>query len=291
MIRKAVIPVAGWGTRVLPATKSLPKPMLPLADLPTIHYIVEEAVAAGIEHIVFVTSRHMRAIEDYFDENPELNTVLAAKQNNTMLERLRQIESMAHFSFVRQPSPRGLGHAVLMAREIIGDEPFAVMLGDDLMINDNGPNCLRQLIDVFAQRGDGSVLGTMRVPEADVSKYGVIAGDPITDKLMRVRGLVEKPSREEAPSNQAVIGRYVLMPEIFAALDMTTTGRGGEIQLTDALCLLLNKQPIYAYAFDGVRYDTGDTIGWLTTSIAYTLRRPDLAPALKAYLRDLQLGE
>lgn len=291
MIRKAVIPVAGWGTRVLPATKSLPKPMLPIADLPTIHYIVEEAVAAGIEHIVLVTSRHMRAVEDYFDENPELNNVLAAKQNTKMLDRLRHIESMARFSFVRQPTPRGLGHAVLMAREIIGDEPFAVMLGDDLMINDDGPNCLRQLINVFEQQGDGSVLGTMRVPEADVSKYGVIAGDPLTDKLMRVRGLVEKPPRDEAPSNQAVVGRYVLTPEIFAALDLTPTGRGGEIQLTDALCLLLNKQPIYAYAYDGVRFDTGDTVGWLTTSIEYTLRRPDLAPALKAYLRQLQLGD
>ncbi len=288
-IRKAVIPVAGWGTRVLPATKSVPKPMLPLADLPTIHYIVEEAVMSGVEHVIFVTSRHMRAIEDYFDENPELTRLLESKRNDTMIERLRAIERMARVSFVRQPQPRGLGHAVLMARDMIGDEPFAVLLGDDLVVNDARP-CLRQLIDVFEREG-GSVIGVMRVPEAEVSRYGVVAGDPVGERLTRVRGLVEKPERGEAPSNLAVIGRYVLTPQIFDALMVTPPGKGGEIQITDAMALLLDRQPLFAYEFEGERFDTGDTVGWLTTSVAYALRRPDLAPGIKAYLRTLALDE
>jgi len=291
MIRKAVIPVAGWGTRVLPATKSLPKPLLPVADLPTIYYVVEEAVASGIEHIIFVTSRHMRAVEDFFDENLELNGVLAAKHNNDMLARLHAIESMAKFSFVRQSSPRGLGHAVLMASEIIGNEPFAVMLGDDLVVNDGGDPCLKQLIDTSAQGNNSSVLGVMRVPLPDVAKYGVVAGDQVAPKVTRVRGMVEKPTPDEAPSNLAVIGRYILTPEIFEAIRRTPVGKGNEIQLTDALCLLLSLQPIYAYEYDGIRYDTGDTVSWLTTSIAYTLRRPDLAPGVKEYLRTLDLSD
>ena len=291
MIRKAVIPVAGWGTRVLPATKSLPKPLLPVADLPTIYYVVEEAVASGIEHIIFVTSRHMRAVEDFFDENLELNGVLAAKHNNDMLARLHAIESMAKFSFVRQSSPRGLGHAVLMASEIIGNEPFAVMLGDDLVVNDGGDPCLKQLIDTSAQGNHSSVLGVMRVPLPDVAKYGVVAGDQVAPKVTRVRGMVEKPTPDEAPSNLAVIGRYILTPEIFEAIRRTPVGKGNEIQLTDALCLLLSLQPIYAYEYDGIRYDTGDTVSWLTTSIAYTLRRPDLAPGVKEYLRTLDLSD
>jgi UTP--glucose-1-phosphate uridylyltransferase len=291
MIRKAVIPVAGWGTRVLPATKSIPKPMLPVADLPTIYYVVEEAVASGVEHIIFVTSRHMRAVEDFFDENTELTNVLASKHNDQMLDRLRHIESLAKFSFVRQPRPRGLGHAVLMAHQLVGDEPFAVMLGDDLVVNDAGRPCLGQIADAFEQQGDGSVLAVMRVPEQDVSRYGVVAGEPAGHRLTKVRGMVEKPSIAEAPSNLAVIGRYVLTPEIFAALHHTPAGKGGEIQLTDALCLLLGHQPVYAYEYAGIRYDTGDTLGWIETSIAYTLRRPDLAPGLKAYLRTLDLSE
>jgi UTP--glucose-1-phosphate uridylyltransferase len=290
MIRKAVIPVAGWGTRVLPASKSVPKPMLPLADLPTIHYIVEEAVASGIEHIVLVTSRQMRAVEDYFDENPELLHVLEGKRNERMIERLRRAETMARFSFVRQPQPRGLGHAVLMAREIIGNEPFAVLLGDDVVVNDHGPTCLSQLIAVFERMG-GSVIGAMRVPDEQVSRYGIIAGEPAGDRLMRVRGLVEKPPADEAPSNWAVAGRYVLTPEIFDALAVTPPGKGGEIQLTDAMAMLLSRQPLYAFEFQGERFDTGDTVGWLTTSLAFALRRPDLAPGIKAYLRTLRLDD
>jgi UTP--glucose-1-phosphate uridylyltransferase len=289
MIRQAVIPVAGWGTRVLPATKSLPKPLLPVADLPTIYYVVEEAVQSGVEHIVFVTSRHMRAVEDFFDTNIELNNVLEAKQSDAMLERLRQIESMADYSFVRQPQPRGLGHAVLMARRLIGDEPFGLLLGDDLMWSPDGVPCLQRLIDTHAQRG-GSVIATMPVPDADVSRYGIIAGERIAPHLMQVRDLVEKPALADAPSNQAVVGRYVLAPEIFDILEHTAPGNGGEIQITDGLCTLLTSQPIFAYEFDGLRYDTGDTVGWLTTSIAYALRRHEFAPALKAYLRTLDLG-
>ena len=291
MIRKAVIPVAGWGTRVLPATKSIPKPMLPIADLPTIYYVVEEAVAAGVEHIIFVTSRHMRAIEDFFDETPELTNVLTAKHNDKMLARLHHIETMAKVSFVRQAAPRGLGHAVLMAQQLVGDEPFAVMLGDDLVWNEGGKPCLGQLIEAFDQQGNGSVLGVMRVPEQDVSRYGVVAGDIVGPRLTRVRGMIEKPAVAEAPSNLAVVGRYILTPEIFAAIHHTPTGKGNEIQLTDAICLLLGHQPVYAYEYEGTRYDTGDTVGWLETSIAYSLRRPDLAPRLKAYLRTIDLSE
>lgn len=290
MIRKAIIPVAGWGTRVLPATKSLPKPLLPVADLPTIHYIVEEAVAAGIDHIVLITSRQMRAVEDYFDENPELSNVLASKGNDAMLARLRQIETMARFSYVRQPTPRGLGHAVLMARDIIGNEPFAVMLGDDLMVSETDRSCIGQLIDVFQQSGGNSVLTAMRVPESDVSRYGIIAGSPVAERVLRIQGLVEKPPRDQAPSNLAVVGRYVLTPEIFDILEKTTPGHGNEIQLTDALQVLLQSQPMYAYEFGGKRYDTGDTVGWLTTSIDFALRRPDLAPGVRAYLRSLDLS-
>jgi UTP--glucose-1-phosphate uridylyltransferase len=289
VIRQAVIPVAGWGTRVLPATKSLPKPLLPVADLPTIYYVVEEAVQSGVEHIVFVTSRHMRAVEDFFDENPELTRTLEAKHNDAMLERLRRIETMAQFSFVRQPQPRGLGHAVLMARDAVGHDAFAVLLGDDLMWSPDGVPCLRRLIDVHEQR-HASVIATMPVPDADVSRYGIVAGERIGPHLMQERDMVEKPPLEEAPSNQAVVGRYVLTPEIFDILRHTKPGRGGEIQITDALCALLAKQPIFAYEFTGQRYDTGDTVGWLTTSIAYTLRRPEFAPGLKAYLRTLDLS-
>jgi len=291
MIRKVVVPVAGWGTRVLPATKSIPKPMLPVADLPTIHYIVEEAVASGIEHVIFVSNRNMRAVEDYFDENPELTKIIEAKHNDKMLARLREIESMAKISVVRQPSPRGLGHAVLMARELVGNEPFAVMLGDDLVLNDGGEPCLKQLINVFNRNADGCVLGVMGVPPADVSKYGVVAGEVIAPRLTRVTGMVEKPSPEDAPSNLAIIGRYILTPEIFETLATTQPGKGNEIQLTDAMFALLSRQPIYAYEYEGVRYDTGDTVGWLTTSIEYTLRRPEFAPALKDYLRSLDLSK
>lgn len=289
-IRKAVIPAAGLGTRVLPATKAIPKEMLPLADKPTIQYIVEEAVAAGIEHIIVVTSRTKRAIEDHFDESPELRAALERKGDRVKLDMLERIESMAQISFTRQPRPHGLGHAILMAKDLVGDEPFGVLLGDDLVVNPERP-CLRQLMDVHERRG-GCVIAAMRVPREQTKLYGVFdldEGQDVDARTHRVRDLVEKPKPEEAPSDLAVIGRYVLTPDIFAALERTEPGSGGEIQLTDGLRALRDREPIYAYEFEGTRYDTGDPVGYLTTSLEFALRRPDLAPGIQAYLKTLKL--
>jgi UTP--glucose-1-phosphate uridylyltransferase len=289
-IRKAVIPAAGLGTRVLPATKAVPKEMLPLADKPTIQYIIEEAVASGIEHIIIVTSRTKRAIEDHFDESPELHAALEKKQDRVKLDMLERIENMAQLTFTRQPSPRGLGHAVLMAKDLVGDEPFGVLLGDDLVVNPQRP-CLRQLMDVHEQRG-GCVIAAMRVPREQTRLYGVFALEPeggLDTRTHRVRDLVEKPKPEQAPSDLAVIGRYVLTPDIFVALEQTEPGAGGEIQLTDGIRALRQSEPIYAYEFEGTRYDTGDPVGYLTTSLAFALQRPDLAPGVTAYLKSLRL--
>lgn len=291
-IRKAVIPAAGLGTRVLPATKAIPKEMLPLADKPTIQYIVEEAVASGIEHIIIITSRTKRAIEDHFDETPELEAMLQRKGDLQKLEMLRRIEGMAQLSFTRQPSPRGLGHAILMAKDLVGDEPFGVLLGDDLVHNPGRP-CLRQLMDVHEQHG-GSVLALQRVPREQVSRYGVVALDRnvppgLGPRTHRVSDLVEKPPVEQAPSDLIIIGRYVLTPDIFPMLERTQPGSGGEIQLTDGIRGLRAHEPIFGYEFEGTRYDTGDPVGLLTTSLAFALQRPDLAPGVKAYLRTLRL--
>ena len=291
-VHKAVIPAAGLGTRVLPATKSVPKEMLPLADKPTIQYIVEEAVASGVNHIAIVTSRAKRAIEDFFDESPELTAALERKGDKQRLAMLAQIENMAQISFTRQQRALGLGHAVLMAKDIIGNEAFGVLLGDDLVDNPQRP-CLKQLIEVHERTG-ASVLAVMRVPHDQVSRYGVVALAPDGDldaRTHRVLDLVEKPSVEEAPSDLIIIGRYVLTPAIFDALEHTTAGSGGEIQLTDALHALAKREPIYAYEFEGDRYDTGDPVGLLTTSLAFSLQRPDLAPGVKAYLKTLNLGD
>lgn len=287
-IRKAVIPAAGLGTRVLPATKAIPKEMLPLADKPTIQYIIEEAVQSGIEHIIIVTSRTKRAIEDHFDETPELRAALERKGDRAKLDMLERIENMVQISFTRQPRPRGLGHAILMAKDLVGDEPFGVLLGDDLVVNQDRP-CLRQLMEVHERHG-GCVLAAMRVPHEQINRYGNI--DPagtLDSRTYRVRDLIEKPKPEEAPSDLAVIGRYILTPDIFAALERTPPGAGDEIQLTDGLRALREREPIFAYEFEGMRYDTGDPVGYLTTSIAFALERPDLAPGLKAYLRTLSL--
>lgn len=289
-VRKAVIPAGGLGTRVLPATKAIPKEMLPLADKPTIHYIVEEAAQSGVSHVTIVTSPTKRAIEDYFGESPELREALERKGDTARLAMLAQIEHMAQISFIQQPRALGMGHAVLLAKEIVGDEPFGVLLGDDLVDNPARP-CLRQLIDVYERTG-ASVLAVMRVPHDQVSRYGVVALDPEGDlnaRTHRVRDLVEKPPVEEAPSDLIIIGRYVLTPGIFAALEQTTPGAGGEIWLTDALLRLAEREPIYVYEFEGTRYDTGDPVGLLTTSLAYSLQRPDLAPGVRAYLKTLHL--
>jgi UTP--glucose-1-phosphate uridylyltransferase len=289
-IRKAVIPAAGLGTRVLPATKAVPKEMLPLADKPAIQYIVEEAVASGVEHITIVTSRSKRAIEDHFDVAPELEAALLRKGDRARLDELARIEGMARLSFVRQRRALGLGHAVLVAKDVVGAEPFGVMLGDDLVDHPEQP-CLSQLIEAQARFG-GSVLAVMRVPREQVSRYGVVTlepGGPVAPGLHRMRDVVEKPHPDEAPSDLVVIGRYVFSPGIFPALEVTPAGAGGEIQLTDAIRLLLRQEPVYALEFAGVRYDTGDPVGLLTTSLAYALKRPDLAPGVKAFLRTLQL--
>lgn len=289
-VRKAVIPAAGLGTRVLPASKAIPKEMLPLADKPTIQYIVEEAVDSGIEHIIIVTSRTKRAIEDHFDESPELEAVLAKKGDQRKLDMLRRIEEMAQISVTRQSAPRGLGHAILMARDLVGDEPFGVLLGDDLVVSDERP-CLRQLMEVQEREG-GCVIAAMQVPREQTRLYGVFDLEPGSGpdpRTHRVRDLVEKPAPDAAPSNLAVIGRYVLTPDIFAALERTEPGAGGEIQLTDGIRALIGTDPIFAHEFTGTRYDTGDPVGYLTTSIAFALRRPDLAPGVKAFLRSLRL--
>jgi UTP--glucose-1-phosphate uridylyltransferase len=285
-IRKAVIPAAGLGTRVLPATKSVPKEMLPLADRPTIHYIVEEAVASGADVVTIVTSRTKRAIEDYFDLSPELDALLEHAGKHDKIEMLRQIESMAQLIYVRQQRPLGLGHAVLCAKSAVGGEPFGVLLGDDLVVSERP--CLRQLADVHERYG-GCVLAVMRVPRDQVSRYGVVTVEQVAPRVYRVRDVVEKPPVEQAPSDLIIVGRYVLTPGIFAALEQTSPGAGGEIQLTDAIKRLGQTEPIYAYEFEGTRYDTGDPVGLLTTSLAYALRRPDLAPGVKAFLRTLRL--
>ncbi len=266
--------------------------MLPLADTPTIQYVVEEAVASGVSHIAIVTSRTKRAIEDYFDEAPELRAALERKGDSKKLAMFERIEGLAQLSFIRQHEPRGLGHAVLLAKDIIGDEAFGVLLGDDLVDNPGDP-CLKQLIRIHEQFG-GCVLAVMRVPHDQVARYGVVAFDAAnepTPGVHRVRHLVEKPAPEDAPSDLAIIGRYVLTPAIFAAIERTPPGAGGEIQLTDALRLLGDHEPIYAYEFTGQRYDTGDPVGLLTTSLAFALQRPDLAPGIKAYLRTLRLDD
>ncbi len=289
-IRKAVIPAAGLGTRVLPATKAIPKEMLPLADKPTIQYIIEEAVASGIEHIIIVTSRTKRAIEDHFDESPELRAALERKSDHVKLDMLTEIENMAQLSFTRQPSPRGLGHAILMAKDLVGGEPFGVLLGDDLVVNAGRP-CLRQLMDVHEEHG-GCVIAALRVPHQQTRLYGVFALDPeggLDERTHRVRDLVEKPRPEHAPSDLAVIGRYVLTPDIFESLERTEPGAGGEIQLTDGIRDLRDREPIYAYEFEGTRYDTGDPVGYLTTSLAFALQRPDLRPGVVAFLKTLRL--
>ena len=287
-IRKAVIPAAGLGTRLLPATKATPKEMLPLADKPSIQYIVEEAVASGIEHIIVITSRTKRIIEDHFDSSPELERMLEQKGDYRTLEMLRRIEDMAQVTFTRQPAPRGLGHAILQAKDLVGREPFGVLLPDDLVDNPAIP-CLKQLMDVYEQY-EGSVLAVQRVPREHVSRYGIIAGERLDERTWRVSNTVEKPHPERAPSDMAIIGRYVLTPEIFDLLERTQPGQGNEIQLTDAIDLLLGIQSVYAYEFEGTRYDMGDKVGWLTTSIAYALKRPDLEKGLKEFLRGLKLN-
>ncbi len=282
-IRKAVLPVAGLGTRVLPASKVVPKELLPLVDKPTLQYIVEEAVAAGIEEIIFVSSRSKRAIEDHFDSFPELEQALERKGNKKKeLEELRRVQTMAKYLSVRQYEPRGLGHAVLCAREAIGDEPFVVMLGDDLVAPETP--CLPRMLEIHEQYG-GSVLSLFTSPPEEISAFGVVAIEDLSQDTVKVTHLVEKPPAEEAPSNLAVAGRYVLTPDIFDLIERTPAGKGGEIQITDALEMQAREGNCYGLRFTGERYDTGNPLGLLTSSIAFALKRPDLEGPLRDYMR------
>jgi UTP--glucose-1-phosphate uridylyltransferase len=287
VVRKAVFPAAGLGTRFLPATKAQPKEMLPLVDKPIIQYGVEEAVAAGIDNIILVTGRGKNAIEDHFDVSVELETFLEARGKREQLDEVRKISNLINFAYVRQGEPLGLGHAVLVARELVGSEPFAVLLGDDVI--DANPPAIKQLIDVFEQVG-GPVLAVERVPHDEISSYGVIAPEPsadLGDGIYQVRDLVEKPPKGEAPSDLAIIGRYILTPDIFPALARTKSDRTGEIQLTNGLRELLKSRPIYACEVKGVRHDTGNKLGYLKAMVYFALRRPDLADKFLDYLTTL----
>ena len=286
-VRKGLILAAGHGTRMLPITKAGPKEMLPLVDRPVIHYVVEEAVASGIEHIVMVTSSGKRAVEDYFDRAPALERALEEKGEHERLAEVRGVAEMADMVFVRQKEQRGIGHAVLIAQHVIGNEPFVLYFPDDIIVAD--PPATRQLIDVY-ERHEGCVLAVEEVPHEEISHYGSMAVEPLEKDVFRVLSLVEKPKPEETPSDLGIVGRYVLTPDIFDALKETKPGIGGEIQITDGLALLLREKPIFACRFHGKRYDTGRPLGLLQASIDLALQRPELAPQLKDYLRSLDLS-
>jgi len=282
-VRKAVIPAAGLGTRFLPATKAQPKEMLPIVDKPTIQYIVEEAVASGIEYILIITGRGKRAIEDHFDRSLELETVLEQKAKHDLLAMVREISDLVDIHYVRQKEALGLGHAVWCARKFIGNEPFAVLLGDDVI--DAPKPCLEQLIEAYHANGGASVLGVQEVPWEVVGRYGVVdPGEPAAAGF-RVKDVYEKPDRDEAPSNLAILGRYILHPDIMGLLEEIAPGAGGEIQLTDAIRELIHIQPVVAYVFEGRRYDVGDKLGFLEATVEFALRRPELRAPFAAYLQ------
>jgi UTP--glucose-1-phosphate uridylyltransferase len=283
-VRKAVIPAAGLGTRFLPATKSQPKEMVPVIDKPTIQYVVEEAVGAGITDILVITGRGKRAIEDHFDRNFELEFYLEEGKKHEELEQIQAISEMADIHYIRQRDPLGLGHAVSVARQHVGSEPFAVLLGDDIMVDDS--KLLRSMLDCYERYGR-SVVAVLEVAREDIRNYGCISPEAMEEDLVRIRSIVEKPKPEDAPSNLAVIGRYVFTPEIFDALDRITPGAGGELQLTDAISLLLETQTVFGYTFETGRYDIGKKIDFLRATVELALDRPDLGDEFKAFLADL----
>ena len=290
-VRKAVFPAAGLGTRFLPATKAQPKEMLPLVDKPLIQYGVEEAMRSGIQNIIIVTGRGKTAIEDHFDKSFELEQMLESRNKTELLKSIRDISDMIEVSYVRQKEALGLGHAILRAKELVGPEPFAAVLSDDVI--DSERPCLRQLLDVYEYFG-ASVLALMEVPPDSISAYGVVEAEPVShdgtqDRLYRIHNLVEKPKRGEAPSNLAIIGRYVLTPEIFTSLEAIPPGAGGEIQLTDGLRHLLRNRPIYGLRFEGTRYDAGDKLGFLKATVEFALKREDLGGPFRAYLKEIVL--
>jgi UTP--glucose-1-phosphate uridylyltransferase len=281
-IRKAVIPAAGLGTRFLPATKAIPKEIIPILDTPMIQFIVEEAVHSGIQDIVLVTARHKEVIENHFDYNYELEDSLEKKHKADLAQISKSIGKMCNLIAVRQKMPMGLGHAVLCAAPVIGDEPFAVLLGDDLI--DSAVPCTKQLMKVFEQE-QSSVVGVMEVPPSEVDKYGIVGGKMVQKRLMSVDQLVEKPSPETAPSHLAIPGRYVLSPTIFSCLREVAPGKGGEIQLTDGLQLLAQREKLFAYEFEGTRYDTGDRLGFIDATLAFALKRPELASGVREIIK------
>jgi UTP--glucose-1-phosphate uridylyltransferase len=287
-VRKAVFPAGGLGTRFLPATKVIPKEMLALVDKPIIQYGVEEAIASGIEHVIIVTSRGKGAIEDHFDHSFELDATLEKRGKRELLAVSRGVSTLARISYVRQKEPLGLGHAVLCAKGLVGDEPFAVILPDDVI--DAEVPCLKQMMDVFNEKG-GSVIATQTVEGPAISAYGVLAGseDPENPRIFNCTGMVEKPRFEDAPSQQAIIGRYVLTPRVFELLERTQPGAGGEIQLTDAIKALLKEEKVFGYNFEGKRYDAGDKFGMLQATVEFALKRSDLGPKFREYLKGLAL--
>lgn len=280
-VKKAIIPAAGLGTRFLPATKAQPKEMLPVVDKPTIQYIVEEAIASGIEEILIITGRNKKSIEDHFDKSIELELELERSGKAELLELVRDISDMVDIHYIRQKEPRGLGHAIHCAKTFVGNEPFAVLLGDDIV--DSETPCLKQLIDCYSEYKT-TILGVQTVANENVSKYGIVDGIHIEDKVYKVKDLVEKPSVEEAPSNVAILGRYIITPEIFNILENTKPGKGGEIQLTDALKTLISKEAMYAYNFEGKRYDVGDKLGFLQATIEFALKKQELRDEFIEYL-------
>ncbi|MBP1962303.1 UTP--glucose-1-phosphate uridylyltransferase GalU [Paenibacillus aceris] len=280
-VRKAIIPAAGLGTRFLPATKAQPKEMLPIVDKPTLQYIIEEAVESGIEEILIITGRNKKSIEDHFDKSVELEYELEAKGKYDLLKEVRSISDMVNIHYIRQKEPKGLGHAIYCAKSFIGNEPFAVMLGDDIVVNSKP--CLKQMMEMYEQYKT-TILGVQEIAEADVSKYGIVDGKHIEESVYKVKGLVEKPTAEDAPSNIAILGRYIITPAIFEILEHTNPGKGGEIQLTDALKVLAQREAMYAYIFEGRRYDVGDKQGFLQATVEFALKRDDLRDEFLKYL-------
>ena len=285
-VKKAIIPAAGLGTRFLPATKAQPKEMLPIVDKPTIQYIIEEAVASGIEEILIITGKSKRAIEDHFDKSIELELQLKEAGKDDLLKIVEDISNLVDIHYIRQKEPKGLGHAIHCAKTFVGNEPFAVMLGDDVV--DSEVPCLKQLIDCFNEYKT-SVLGVQKVAEDQVSKYGIVEGIEIEDRVYKVKNLVEKPKEGETNSNTAILGRYIITPRIFDILEHTEPGKGGEIQLTDALQTLMGEEAMYAYNFEGRRYDVGDKLGFLQATVEYALKREELKDDFREYLKSLDL--
>ncbi len=283
-IRKAVIPVAGLGTRFLPATKTVPKELLPIVDIPAIQYVVQEAVDSGISEVIFVTGRGKDSIEDHFDEIPELEQVLEERGQKEAVQNLRQIAEMIEVVSVRQKKPLGLGHAVFCARDLVGDEPFAVFLSDDLI--EAPVPCMRQLMEIFEEKKE-SVLALRRVPDDQVRRYGIVQGKQLTKGLYEVENMMEKPQPHETPSRLAIIGRYILRPEIFSLLENVTPGKGGEIQLTDGISQLARQRKVYGYEFEGEHYDIGDKFGFVRATVAYALKRPELKEQTREYLQSV----